>query len=164
MHWPEQVPTLRSSISGTGTSSLLGTTAWRRYKRKRSFPPLSILEMIILPRHARDKHRESTHKRPVLSQETCRDLGHTSMFLSSLINFAETAYHQGIDLYAENTHRFISGIEFHASLMADEPAPFHQPRPHWLCGTHKKTPFSLPFARLINEKNSRKLCQDRVGT
>ena len=58
-----------------------------------------MLEMIIIPRHARDKHRESTHKRPVLSQETCRDLGHTSMFLSSLINFAETAYHQGIDLY-----------------------------------------------------------------
>lgn len=44
------------------------------------------------------------------------------------LNFAETAYHQGIDLYAENVHRFTSGVEFHASLMSDEPSPYHQPR------------------------------------
>ena len=28
-----------------------------------SFPPLSMLKMIIVPRQARDKHRESTQKR-----------------------------------------------------------------------------------------------------
>ena len=69
-----------------------------------------------------------------IAQETCRDLGHTEMLLSALANFAETAYHQGIDLFAENKHRFVAGAEFHASLMADEPAPFRQRWPAWLCG------------------------------
>jgi len=39
-----------------------------------------------------------------IAQETCRDLGHTEMLLSAVANFAETAYHQGIDLY--QLHRY----------------------------------------------------------
>jgi|EP01047_Picozoa_sp_COSAG01_P056734 hypothetical protein len=69
-----------------------------------------------------------------VAQETCRDLGHTNMMYSALANFAETSFHQGIDLYAENSHRIISGAEFQASMMADEPHPFFQKRPKWLCG------------------------------
>ena len=35
-----------------------------------------------------------------LSQETCRDFGHTAYGIASLINVAETAFLQGINLYA----------------------------------------------------------------
>mmetsp|Transcript_28288 Transcript_28288/g.74211 ORF Transcript_28288/g.74211 Transcript_28288/m.74211 type:complete len:442 (-) Transcript_28288:48-1373(-) len=68
-----------------------------------------------------------------VAQETCRDLGHTQMMLSAFANFAETAHHQGIDLYGEEKERIIAGAEFHASLMADIPAPLHQSWPSWLC-------------------------------
>ena len=69
-----------------------------------------------------------------IAQETCRDLVHTQMLFSALVNFAETAYHQGIDLYAENRDRIVAGAEFHASLLDDEPAPLQQKWPSWLCG------------------------------
>lgn len=69
-----------------------------------------------------------------IGQETCRDLGHTEMALAALSNFAETAYHQGIDLYKEHQARIVAAAEFHASLMADEPAARRQQWPIWLCG------------------------------
>eukprot|EP00937_MAST-01D_sp_MAST-1D-sp2_P007342 g7342.t1 len=70
-----------------------------------------------------------------VAQETCRDLGHTNMLLSAMVNFAETAYHQGIDLYAESRARILAASEFQASMMADEPAPFRRAGwPAWLCG------------------------------
>lgn len=68
-----------------------------------------------------------------IAQETCRDLGHTSMLMAALANFAETAFHQNIDLYAENRERFVAGAEFHASLMSDEPLALRQQWPSWLC-------------------------------
>ena len=33
------------------------------------------------------------------------------MLRSALANFAETAYHQGIDLFGENKRRFVAGAE-----------------------------------------------------
>ena len=36
-----------------------------------------------------------------LCQETCRDLGHTQMGIATLGNVAETAHHQGWDLWGE---------------------------------------------------------------
>ena len=54
--------------------------------------------------------------------------------MATLINTAETAYHQGIDLYAENQARLIAGAELHASLLALEPAALRQPVPPSLCG------------------------------
>lgn len=44
------------------------------------------------------------------AQETCRDLGHTSMGLGGIINTAETAWIQGEDLYGEQQQRIISGV------------------------------------------------------
>merc|ERR1719272_91815 len=70
-----------------------------------------------------------------LCQETCRDLGHTQMGIATLGNVAETAPHQGWDLYGDNKARIIAAAEFHASLMADAPAPFNHPAPHWLTCT-----------------------------
>ena len=40
-----------------------------------------------------------------LCQETCRDLGHTQMGIATLGNVAETAHHQGLDLWGENKGR-----------------------------------------------------------
>ena len=37
-----------------------------------------------------------------ICQESCRDLGHVELGFATLVNMAETAHHQGIDLYGEN--------------------------------------------------------------
>jgi hypothetical protein len=63
-----------------------------------------------------------------LSQETCRDLLHTQLGMSSAINAAETAYQQGVDLYGEQSRRLRAGLEFHADYLLGKPAPA------WLCG------------------------------
>ena len=54
--------------------------------------------------------------------------------MATLINTAETAFHQGVDLYAEEKDRLIAAAELHASLLSAAPAPYHQPVPKWLCG------------------------------
>jgi len=69
-------------------------------------------------------------------QESCRDLGHVQLGFATFINSAETAHHQGIDLYGENRERIIAGAEFHATLMQNEPAALQQKWPEWLCGGH----------------------------
>lgn len=69
-----------------------------------------------------------------ICQESCRDLGHVSLGFATLVNMAETAHHQGIDLFGENKDRIIAGAEFHATLMADAPAAIRQKWPSWLCG------------------------------
>lgn len=67
-----------------------------------------------------------------LCQETCRDLGHTQMGIATLGNVAETAYHQGWDLWGDNRARIVAAAEFHASLMSDAPPQVYQPPPDWL--------------------------------
>lgn len=54
---------------------------------------------------------------PGLSQETCRDIHHTQYGLAGIINAAETAFIQGVDLYAEEAERLRDGLEFHARLL-----------------------------------------------
>jgi hypothetical protein len=63
-----------------------------------------------------------------LVQETCRDLGHTAWGLEALAHVAETAWIQGIDLYAEAQPRLLAALEFHAGLALGDPVP------GWLCG------------------------------
>lgn len=58
-----------------------------------------------------------------LSAETCRDLGHTEMALASIINVAEIARHQGIDLYSLYRKRITAFIEFTAGLRLGQPVP-----------------------------------------
>jgi hypothetical protein len=65
-----------------------------------------------------------------LCQETCRDFGHTMYGLAAAVNAAEIAFHQGIDLYAEQAQRLTAALEFHAAYLLGEPAPA------WLCGGH----------------------------
>ncbi|MGZ0152485.1 alginate lyase family protein [Kribbella sp. WER1] len=51
-----------------------------------------------------------------LSQETCRDFGHTGWGLTAATQIAETAYHQGVDLYAEAGKRLTDAYTFHTRL------------------------------------------------
>ncbi len=53
-----------------------------------------------------------------LTQETCRDNGHHSQFaLGSALHAAETAWHQGVDVYAENQQRFTAAMELLATQL-----------------------------------------------
>jgi hypothetical protein len=62
-----------------------------------------------------------------LAQETCRHLAHTTMGLSAAINMAETAWHQGLDLYKEGHDRIVKTMEFHANYILGAKVP------EWLC-------------------------------
>lgn len=63
-----------------------------------------------------------------LSQETCRDFGHTGWGLTAATHVAETAWHQGVDLYAGARERLSDGFYFHARLETGTPTPSN------LCG------------------------------
>jgi hypothetical protein len=62
-----------------------------------------------------------------LAQETCRDFGHTGWGFDAAVHVAETARHQGLDLYAEMQSRMTSALEFHADLDLGAAVP------SWLC-------------------------------
>lgn len=57
------------------------------------------------------------------AQETCRDLFHTGMGFASMINTAETAYIQGVDLYEEERPRIIAGFEFMSGILVNNAYP-----------------------------------------
>ncbi|MFF5880203.1 alginate lyase family protein [Streptomyces californicus] len=63
-----------------------------------------------------------------LGQETCRNLMHIGYALAATAHIAETAWHQGVDLYAEQAERLRAALEFHARYQLGA-----QP-PKWLCG------------------------------
>ena len=63
-----------------------------------------------------------------LCQETCRDLGHTQLGFAAMINAAETAKIQGVDLYGAESKRITAGYEFNAQYLAGAAVP------SWLCG------------------------------
>jgi len=56
-------------------------------------------------------------------QETCRDFGHTQMGTAAALNAAETAFIQGVDLYAEVAPRLTAALEFHANFLLGAPPP-----------------------------------------
>jgi hypothetical protein len=53
-----------------------------------------------------------------LLQESMRDPHHANMGFASLVNVAETALQQGLDLYAEHGARIIAAMEFQAQFLA----------------------------------------------
>ena len=63
-----------------------------------------------------------------LCQETCRDLGHVQYGLAAMINAAETALIQDVDLYGEQQARLVAALEFHANYLRGATVPA------WLCG------------------------------
>lgn len=83
-------------------------------------------------------HAQGVFGHDGICQESCRDFGHVELGYMTLVNSAETAWHQGVDVYAEEQQRLIAGAELHASLLAAEPPGRRQPVPTWLCDGHVK--------------------------
>ncbi|MEV6175271.1 alginate lyase family protein [Streptomyces sp. NPDC051954] len=71
--------------------------------------------------------KQSTYKDGV-TQETCRDFEHVGHSLAATAHIAETAWHQGVDLYAEAKDRLKAALSLHARHQLGAPAPT------WLCG------------------------------
>ncbi|MFD8573040.1 alginate lyase family protein [Streptomyces sp. NPDC059639] len=63
-----------------------------------------------------------------LAQETCRNFKHASYSLAATSHIAETAWHQGVDLYGEVKDRLAAALEFHSKYQLGAAAP------SWLCG------------------------------
>ncbi|WP_318212675.1 alginate lyase family protein [Streptomyces sp. SJL17-1] len=63
-----------------------------------------------------------------LGQETCRNFMHIGYSLAATAHIAETAWHQGVDLYREEAERIGAALEFHARYQLGATAP------KWLCG------------------------------
>ncbi|MFG2498154.1 alginate lyase family protein [Streptomyces sp. NPDC048441] len=63
-----------------------------------------------------------------LSQESCRNFKHASYSLAATAHIAETAWHQGVDLYGEVKDRLRAAFEFHSKYQLGARAP------GWLCG------------------------------
>ncbi|MET8475535.1 alginate lyase family protein [Streptomyces sp. NPDC006422] len=63
-----------------------------------------------------------------LSQETCRNFKHASYSLAATSHMAETAWHQGVDLYGEVKDRLAAALELHSKYQLGAKAPA------WLCG------------------------------
>jgi hypothetical protein len=51
-----------------------------------------------------------------VSQETCRDLGHTEYGIAATMNIAATAYIQGVDLFQSEKNRLAAALEFNSAL------------------------------------------------
>jgi hypothetical protein len=54
-----------------------------------------------------------------LSGELGRDFHHNAMIFALLGNAAETAYHQGVDLWSEHQARLVAGAEWFAGILRD---------------------------------------------
>jgi hypothetical protein len=68
-----------------------------------------------------------------LLQESVRDSNHANLGLSSMVNAAETARQQGIDLYAEQSKRIMAALEFQARHL---PPNTNSPPPNVTFHTH----------------------------
>ena len=62
-----------------------------------------------------------------LLQETARDSGHANLALAGMVDAAETARQQGMDLYGEQGKRIMAALEFQAQYLAPNHA---QPPEH----------------------------------
>jgi len=86
-----------------------------------------------------------------LCSETGRDLGHAEMAFAGLINAAEIARHQGIDLYGPNAKRLAAFMELHAALRmgAQLPDGLYGGRP--LNFTGLIPAYDTAYRRLVHE-------------
>ena len=74
-----------------------------------------------------------------LCEETFRDLGHCELGFSQMINAAEIAWHQGIDLYALDDKRITAFMELQSFLRMGDPIPkaFYSIQATGLNGTYE---------------------------
>lgn len=103
-----------------------------------------------------------------LTQETCRDNGHHSQFaLGSALHAAEIAWHQGVDVYAENQERYTAAMELMASQflsgsmqgICKNDTPTADRYDAWEVGYnhyHNRMDISLPKTKALIEEQIRK--------
>jgi hypothetical protein len=95
-----------------------------------------------------------------LGQETCRDFAHLTLGFAAMINAAETARIQGVDLYAEEAQRITTGFEFNAQFLDGVTAPGGtcataltlDPNPTWEIGYNEyanRAGIALPHTRNV---------------
>lgn len=84
-----------------------------------------------------------------LAQETCRNFKHVGYSIAATSHIAETAWHQGVDLYAEVEDRLRAALEFHAryQLGASVPAT--------LCGGKLETDMGPDLEVAVNHFEDR---------
>ena len=94
-----------------------------------------------------------------LCAETFRDLGHCDLGFAQLINAAEIAWHQGIDLYSIHSKRITAFMEFYSFLRMGDPVPkvFYGVQPTAMNATfetaynhyHNRMGINLPNTQLL---------------
>ena len=67
-----------------------------------------------------------------LQGETCRDMNHTAMGIAALLNSAETARIQGVNLYGEQQTRIVAAMELNSGFINAATAG-QNPPPGWVC-------------------------------
>jgi hypothetical protein len=73
-------------------------------------------------------HGQATFPVSGITQETCRDFGHTSLGIASISHVAETARIQGNDLWQTNVGtRVVAALELHCPFETGSKIP------SWLC-------------------------------
>jgi len=96
-----------------------------------------------------------------LLQESVRDSGHANLALSAMVNAAETARQQGLDLYAEQAKRIMAALEFQAQYLPPNNATppknvtFHT-HPTWEIAYnhyHNRMGFDLSKMAAVLQKN-----------
>jgi len=77
------------------------------------------------PRGSHDWNGQTVFNNSVngVSQETCRDFGHTEYGISATIAVAETARIQGVDLFGSEKARLEAALEFHARYLLGASVP-----------------------------------------
>jgi Alginate lyase len=84
-----------------------------------------------------------------LAQETCRDFGHTGWGFAAMAHVAETAWHQGVDLYAEARDRMMDASYFHVRYELGAAVP------SWLCGGSVDKGLGATTEVLVNHYRNR---------
>lgn len=79
--------------------------------------PIPSASYLNTPERIKAQWHHPTHYVAGLQGETLRDTSHMTMGLGAMANTAETAYIQGIDLYAEQAQRIIAGYELNAGYI-----------------------------------------------
>jgi hypothetical protein len=89
-------------------------------------------------------------------QETCRDFVHLALEVGSMVNSAETARIQGLDLYSEQKTRMANAFELHAKILNDN-ARGDRTLYASVCGSGMKPPMDTPTWEIGYNGLSRRL-------
>lgn len=84
-----------------------------------------------------------------VAQETCRSLRHVGASLAATAHIAETARHQGVDLYGEVEDRLTAALALHARHELGERTPA------WLCGGRVEGRFGPHLEVALNHLEGR---------